>query len=54
MLVRERLPNLAVVPEHIDADDGLLEGGVCGLHQVVVYVLSIAQRIQALRMGMQG
>ena len=40
--------DLPVIPEDVDADDGLLEGGVRGLHQVIIYVLRVAQGVQAL------
>ena len=45
----EGKPDLAVVTEHIDADDGLLEGRVGRLHQVIIHMLRVAQRVQALR-----
>ncbi len=40
-----------MVAEDIHADDGLLESRVCGLHQVVVNVLLVAQRIQTLHVA---
>mmetsp|Transcript_4402 Transcript_4402/g.7494 ORF Transcript_4402/g.7494 Transcript_4402/m.7494 type:complete len:595 (-) Transcript_4402:853-2637(-) len=42
------LDGLAMVPEHIHAHNRLSERGIVGLHQVVVDVLLVVQRVQPL------